>query len=499
MYVLLFSLMLLLLTHCPQFIDEFDLELVSQTLRFDTIDCHIEGGCDLFTTKPANSDKKLYKTIDQHLASLTDNYHINSLPKNTSTAASKKKKRRASISNLPSSNIKNLLLSSNINNINIIKNNNLSNQNQNQNQNQNSNSNSSKGIIKNTLKNSRSFSATAYPANQKSLIDKVLSNNNSKKIDPIPNNKAANTNSTDTDNNTNTNSNSNSNGNSIAITTTDKNIIDENSLYLDISPSTPINDDLQLSLLNQSPFGPLNYTASRRTFAYLIAILNTNYPDHDFSFLQPLDFKKISFLQLRSNFDNTLISLGKSPKQWIWDTINNHISINDSVIYYHLPNNNFLQDEIHTLWLNHWFIFNKKRKRVAFLYLSASRLNNNSNINTNTNANQNTFTNKTNFSINTINNINNVSSSLNQKDLISSNENIHFFTKNNGSSNNFSFNNKINPINSFYKSRNRKKSITIDDEYDNDYYYDSDDYYNQDYNSNYYYDDVFLSDDSSFR
>lgn len=44
-------------------------DLVSSSLNFDTPDCHINGSCDLYTTKAAGSDKKLYKNISQSLES----------------------------------------------------------------------------------------------------------------------------------------------------------------------------------------------------------------------------------------------------------------------------------------------------------------------------------------------------------------------------------------------------------------------------------------------
>ncbi|KAB5535133.1 Maf1 regulator-domain-containing protein [Coniochaeta sp. 2T2.1] len=46
---------------------EFD--VVTNALNFDTPDCHVTGGCDLYTTKAAGSDKKLYKNIDKSLES----------------------------------------------------------------------------------------------------------------------------------------------------------------------------------------------------------------------------------------------------------------------------------------------------------------------------------------------------------------------------------------------------------------------------------------------
>lgn len=40
---------------------------MTSSLNFDTADCHITGGCDLYTTKAARSDRKLYKNIEQSL------------------------------------------------------------------------------------------------------------------------------------------------------------------------------------------------------------------------------------------------------------------------------------------------------------------------------------------------------------------------------------------------------------------------------------------------
>ncbi|KAI5300800.1 RNA polymerase III-inhibiting protein maf1 [Ascosphaera atra] len=42
---------------------------ITSALNFDTPDCHVVGGCDLYTTKAAGPDKKLYKTIEHSLES----------------------------------------------------------------------------------------------------------------------------------------------------------------------------------------------------------------------------------------------------------------------------------------------------------------------------------------------------------------------------------------------------------------------------------------------
>nr|POF18586.1 repressor of rna polymerase iii transcription maf1 [Quercus suber] len=44
-----------------------DFDTVNNALNFSTPDCHVIGGCDLYTTKAAGGDKKLYKNIDSQL------------------------------------------------------------------------------------------------------------------------------------------------------------------------------------------------------------------------------------------------------------------------------------------------------------------------------------------------------------------------------------------------------------------------------------------------
>jgi len=46
-----------------------DFDDVTSALNFDTPDCRVIGGCDLYTTKAAGSDKKLYRNIENSLES----------------------------------------------------------------------------------------------------------------------------------------------------------------------------------------------------------------------------------------------------------------------------------------------------------------------------------------------------------------------------------------------------------------------------------------------
>ncbi|EGE78796.1 hypothetical protein RJZ56_007765 [Blastomyces dermatitidis] len=52
-----------------KFLPLSEFEDVTSSLNFDTEDCHVVGGCDLYTTKAAGGDKKLYKNIENSLES----------------------------------------------------------------------------------------------------------------------------------------------------------------------------------------------------------------------------------------------------------------------------------------------------------------------------------------------------------------------------------------------------------------------------------------------
>ncbi|KAI9742284.1 MAG: RNA polymerase III-inhibiting protein maf1 [Claussenomyces sp. TS43310] len=52
-----------------EFLPLRDFDDVTSALNFDTPDCHVIGGCDLYTTKAAGTDKKLYRNIENSLES----------------------------------------------------------------------------------------------------------------------------------------------------------------------------------------------------------------------------------------------------------------------------------------------------------------------------------------------------------------------------------------------------------------------------------------------
>lgn len=151
-----------------------------------------------------------------------------------------------------------------------------------------------------------------------------------------------------------------------------------------------------LNLDRRSPFGNLAVTGSRRTFAYLIAILNASHPDYDFSMvLRPADFKREKSLRhVMNNFDSTMYNLRRpassfvpkssthpgaayppnSQAQWgpgMWRLIDQQMSLRECVVYRYSPTefDPFEDDEAGHMWSMNYFFFNRLRKRVCYLYL----------------------------------------------------------------------------------------------------------------------------------
>ncbi|KAK9474334.1 Maf1 regulator-domain-containing protein [Dipodascopsis tothii] len=221
-----------------KFVEVQDLEVINSALDFDTPDCHVIGGCDLYTTKAAGTDKKLYKSINKHLHSMHQD---------------------------------NVLLSSSL--------------------------------------SPPSFSPPSEFASFGKSYDE-----------------------------------------------------------------STIDGAMVSSSIGASPFGPLDQVSSRKTFAYLIAVLNASHPDHDFSSLRPIDFKRErNSTQVINAFNNTLFGVGMPVPPRLWEVLDSHIDLRDCVLYSHTPSPSFLADEPGTIWSMMWFFFNKKRKRVAYLFLKGRR------------------------------------------------------------------------------------------------------------------------------
>lgn len=268
-----------------KYIDEFDIDLVNQALTFNTTDMHIQGTCDLFTTKPVGADRKLYKVLGKLYNSNEDetdgNISINSENKDDLLT-----KRQNSMSSLHS----------------------------------NGSSKSLDGLNSQfvQLKN-RSFSYSYTK--------------------PVT-------------------------------------ISDDKRCKRSHSFNSPTPEPEISTYESNSPFGPLSQSSSIKLFGYLIGALNATFPDHDFSTVQPNHFSLLpSPSELIAKVNSFLISSGKSTGlDWIWQTLNTHIELDQCICFQFDPQQSFI-DDLDVIWCNMYFIYNKKKKRVAFLYFLANVLN----------------------------------------------------------------------------------------------------------------------------
>ncbi|KAK5781797.1 hypothetical protein RI543_000697 [Arxiozyma heterogenica] len=392
-----------------KFIDELDIERINQTLNFETSDCKISGGCDIYTTKPVASDKKLYKRIDHHLEMIlqenesynaavqqhilnevngylsspiltgknnnsNNNYDDNSTViahseeavdfhnSRRSSLSFWEQKRRMSITepiNNSTNNSGSVVNSPLLSKIDI----------------NDSNTNLMHNHVTKTSKLNDQNLKELVMNNYQNLVNKdndyLSSSSINKNIQPKKRQSSSSSLIRRNSSSSSLKSNSNSNSNTPVL----------KSPRLRRSSLNDINN----SSINIGPFGPINEPSSRRTFAYLIAILNASYPDHDFSSLEPTDFTKSSLKSFISKFENSLYSMGKQSNEqdWIWEIINDHMTLSDCIVYQYSPLKSFLEDEPGYLWNLMGFLFNRKRKRVAFIYLIASRLNSETPIKTN--------------------------------------------------------------------------------------------------------------------
>jgi len=121
-----------------------------------------------------------------------------------------------------------------------------------------------------------------------------------------------------------------------------------------------------------SPFGPLSDSSNRKSFIYLISVLNSSYSDYDFGNIRPEQFRKE--LNIATVEENTKVFLGQAIQNStpelineIWDTINEEIDLKDSSIYSLIaePDSGPF-GEAGVIWSFNYFFYNKKLKRILY-------------------------------------------------------------------------------------------------------------------------------------
>jgi len=129
----------------------------------------------------------------------------------------------------------------------------------------------------------------------------------------------------------------------------------------------------EVDLLSVSPFGPLNESASKKTFMYLIATLNASYFDYDFSQATPEQFRKEPNRHMIQNTINTTLAgivpdYNNELKDKLWSCIDMEVELQKADIYSYIPDLNsdpFTEDGV--IWSFNYFFYNRALKRIVFL------------------------------------------------------------------------------------------------------------------------------------
>lgn len=124
--------------------------------------------------------------------------------------------------------------------------------------------------------------------------------------------------------------------------------------------------------------GTLCDTISRKTLFYLIATLNSSFPDYDFMDVKSHEFSKEPSLKWVTNaIDSQLTAtVGDTYKALLpafWAAIDDEISLENCAIYSY--NSDLCSDpfgEDGCLWSFNYFFYNKKLKRIVFFTCRAS-------------------------------------------------------------------------------------------------------------------------------
>ena len=172
-------------------------------------------------------------------------------------------------------------------------------------------------------------------------------------------------------------------------------------LRISKSLSPPDRELLHLEISQRSPFGPMDKNSSRRTYAYLIATMNASHPDYDFSeAAKPYDFKKeLNLMAVMRKLDDTMYNLRPKMKTQMmapltkdasvapntpggtpawstraWKAIDKEMCLRECDIYRYDPEEDPFDGDDSAIWSYHYFFYNKKRKRVLYLYVRGSSI-----------------------------------------------------------------------------------------------------------------------------
>jgi len=146
----------------------------------------------------------------------------------------------------------------------------------------------------------------------------------------------------------------------------------EHQISISKSPMSKSPKGMEVDHLSVSPFGPLTEGASKKTYMYLIATLNSSYFDYDFSLATPEQFRKEPNRHMITNSINTTLQgvvrdYNSDLKDKLWGAIDMEIDLQKTDIYSYVPDTNtgpFTEDGV--IWSFNYFFYNRTLKRIVF-------------------------------------------------------------------------------------------------------------------------------------
>ncbi|RKP18663.1 Maf1 regulator, partial [Rozella allomycis CSF55] len=148
-----------------------------------------------------------------------------------------------------------------------------------------------------------------------------------------------------------------------------------NSVELSTSPGTTTDEEEWVKYhptWRDTSFGPMTRSSARKTLFFLISVLNSVFPDYDFSEAQPEHFHRHQLSDVVSVINTNVIAHMKTTgsndiARQVWDALEDSIKPKESEIYSYVPdsdNDPFTEDG--GAWMFNFFFLNRKLKRIVF-------------------------------------------------------------------------------------------------------------------------------------
>ena len=131
------------------------------------------------------------------------------------------------------------------------------------------------------------------------------------------------------------------------------------------------------SPVTDTTFGSLLDAHNRKMMIHLIEVLNMMFPDYDFSALRAHHFERLSLEEVSTRMDEYLQPLfartyATSVRPRIDQTLEGEICPGECDVFSYIPDSSYSLLFADSLWSFNVFFYNRRLKRVVFLFFMAS-------------------------------------------------------------------------------------------------------------------------------